>query len=78
MTESQKYEIIWVLKETKDIVMGKKFTMSSLIGKHLDVYNDGKISPSRHARVVVEDVVPLFDLHPHYRDKWFKTGKKVD
>lgn len=47
--------------------------LSSLIGKHLDVYNDGKISPSRHARVVVEDVVPLFNLHPHYRDKWFNA-----
>lgn len=56
--------------------MSKKNILSSLIGKHLDVYNDGKISPSRHARVVVEDVVPMFDLHPHFRDKWFKTIKE--
>lgn len=56
--------------------MKKIVNLKDLVGKHLDAYHDGKISPSRHARVVVLDVVPLAELSPPYRKKWFDVIKE--
>ena len=60
----------------KDNEQGVEEMRNLKIGQRLDAYHDGKISPSRLAVIVVDDIIPRGDLSKKAQNLWRKALKE--
>ena len=46
------------------------------INKEYDYYDDGKITPSRHDKVIITEIIPFNKIDKETRNKWMNEVKE--